>query len=88
MSWNQLNINQLQSQYTSRMPRRIRAYTALAQEKYNLPVYPVLVNIFQHEEIVTISMRYESNFMGLIARQDYRVINLWEVDVELHFSHR
>ncbi|NEP36474.1 DUF4351 domain-containing protein, partial [Moorena sp. SIO3B2] len=26
---------------------------------------------------------YESEFMGLKARQDYRVINLWEVDAEL-----
>ncbi|WP_449419571.1 Rpn family recombination-promoting nuclease/putative transposase [Phormidium nigroviride] len=81
-----LVLNELQSQYTSRMPRRMRAYAALAQEKYNLPVYPVLVNIFQPEEIVTIPTRYESNFMGLIARQDYRVINLWEVDVELAFG--
>ncbi len=81
-----LVLNELQSQYTSRMPRRMRAYAALAQEKYNLPVYPVLVNIFQPEEIVTIPTRYESNFMGLIARQDYRVINLWEVDVELAFQ--
>ncbi|OCQ95312.1 hypothetical protein BCD67_02505 [Oscillatoriales cyanobacterium USR001] len=81
-----LVLNELQSQYTSRMPRRMRAYAALAQEKYNLPVYPVLVNIFQPEDIVTIPTRYESNFMGLIARQDYRVINLWEVDVELAFG--
>ena len=81
-----LVLNELQSQYTSRMPRRMRAYAALAQEKYNLPVYPVLVNIFQPEEIVTIPTRYESSFMGLIARQDYRVINLWEVDVELAFQ--
>lgn len=81
-----LVLNELQSQYTSRMPRRMRAYAALAQEKYNLPVYPVLVNIFQPEGNVTIPTRYESNFMGLIARQDYRVINLWEVDVELAFG--
>ncbi|MBR8837805.1 MAG: hypothetical protein DSM106950_28310, partial [Stigonema ocellatum SAG 48.90 = DSM 106950] len=30
--------------------------------------------------------RYESNFAGLQARQDYRVINLWEVDVEIAFQ--
>ncbi|NJL09962.1 MAG: hypothetical protein HC908_06605 [Calothrix sp. SM1_7_51] len=24
------------------MPKRVRAYTALAEEKYDLPVYPVL----------------------------------------------
>lgn len=33
-----------------------------------------------------IPTRYESEFAGLQARQDYRVINLWEVDVEIAFS--
>lgn len=29
---------------------------------------------------------YESNFQGIYARQDYRVINLWEVDVAKVFD--
>ncbi|MBD0302454.1 MAG: Rpn family recombination-promoting nuclease/putative transposase [Tolypothrix sp. T3-bin4] len=29
---------------------------------------------------------YQSEFAGLQARQDYRVINLWEVDVEIAFQ--
>ena len=63
----------------------MRAYAALAEEKYNLPTYPVLVNILK-EGNVEIPTRYESEFAGLQARQDYRVINLWEVDVEIAFT--
>ena len=33
-----------------------------------------------------IPTRYESEFARLQARQDYRVINLWEVDVEIAFT--
>lgn len=62
----------------------MRAYAALAEEKYNLPSYPVLVNILK-EGNVEIPTRYESEFAGLQARQDYRVIN-WEVDVEIAFT--
>ncbi|MBD1939544.1 DUF4351 domain-containing protein [Microcoleus sp. FACHB-68] len=81
-----LVLNELQFRYDTRMPKRMRAYAALAEEKYNLPVYPVLINIFQPETAVQIPNRYESNFLGLQARQDYRVINLWEVDVEVAFQ--
>ncbi len=67
------------------MPRRMRAYAGLAEEKYNLPTYPVLINILKtdNEKILP---RYESNVAGLRAIQDYRVINLWEVDVNVAFQ--
>jgi predicted transposase YdaD len=80
-----LVLNELQLRYTLRMPRRMRAYAALAEERYELPVYPVLINILPAPPTVTIANRYESAFMGLQARQDYRVLNLWEVDVEVVF---
>lgn len=67
------------------MPKRMRAYAALAEEKYNLPTYLVLVNILKESD-VEIPTSYESQFAGLQARQDYRVINLWEVDVEIAFT--
>ena len=35
-----LVLNELQLRYTSKMPRRVRSYAALAEEKYELPVYP------------------------------------------------
>ncbi|WP_413173920.1 Rpn family recombination-promoting nuclease/putative transposase [Anabaena azotica] len=77
-----LVLNELQLRYKSEMPRRMRAYSGLAEEKYQLPTYPVLINILKtgNEEIPT---RYESNIAGLEVRQDYRVINLWEVDVKI-----
>ncbi len=80
-----LVLNELQLRYKSNMPKRMRAYTALAEEKYNLPIYPVLINILQSDE-KKIPTRFESEFAGLQARQDYRVINLWEVDVEIAFT--
>jgi len=80
-----LVLNELQFRYTSEMPRRMRAYAALAEERYRLLVYPVLVNILPSSPSTAIADRYESKFMGLMARQDYRVINLWEVDAEVVF---
>jgi predicted transposase YdaD len=64
----------------------MRAYAGLAQEKYNLPVYPVLINILPPSESLIICDRFESSIFGLEARQDYRVINLWEVEAELVFE--
>jgi predicted transposase YdaD len=80
-----LVLNEFQLRYKQEMPRRMRAYAALAEEKYQLPTYPVLINILKMgpQEIPT---RYESNLVGLEARQDYQVINLWEVDVEIAFQ--
>ncbi|MEH1790929.1 MAG: Rpn family recombination-promoting nuclease/putative transposase [Nostoc sp.] len=78
-------LNELQLRYKPEMPKRMRAYTALAEEKYNLPTYPVLVNILKESD-VEIPTSYESQFAGLQARQDYHVINLWEVDVEIAFT--
>ncbi|MEH2235538.1 Rpn family recombination-promoting nuclease/putative transposase [Nostoc sp.] len=80
-----LLLNELQLRYQSKMPRRMRAYAALAEEKYNLPTYPVLINILKtgNNEIPT---SFTSNIAGLRAIQDYRVINLWEVDVNIAFQ--
>ncbi|MDZ8226091.1 Rpn family recombination-promoting nuclease/putative transposase [Nostoc sp. ChiVER01] len=80
-----LLLNELQLRYQSQMPRRMRAYAALAEEKYNLPIYPVLINILKtgNNEIPT---SFTSNIAGLRAIQDYRVINLWEIDVNIAFQ--
>lgn len=80
-----LVLNELQLRYKPEMPKRMRAYAALAEEKYDLPTYPVLINILKESE-TEIPKRYESEFAGLQARQDYRVINLWEVDVKIALS--
>jgi predicted transposase YdaD len=78
--------NELQLRYTNKMPRRMRAYTALAEEKYNLPAYPVLVNILPPSSTITVSDRFDSTFRGLQARQDFKVINIWEIDAEMVFE--
>ncbi|MDZ7969539.1 MAG: Rpn family recombination-promoting nuclease/putative transposase [Nostoc sp. DedSLP03] len=80
-----LVVNELQLRYKPEMPRRMRAYAALAEEKYNLPTYPVLINILK-ETNTEIPTTYTSNVGGLRATQDYRVINLWEVDVNTVFE--
>lgn len=81
-----LILNELQLRYKANLPLRMRAYAALAQEKYNLPVYPVLINILPPSESLIICDRFESSIFGLEARQDYRVINLWQVEAELVFE--
>jgi predicted transposase YdaD len=80
-----LVLNELQLRYKPEMPKRMRAYAGLAEEKYNLPTYPVLINILKTSN-TEIPTRYESNIAGIEAYQDYRVINLWEVDASIVFE--
>ncbi|MBD2353931.1 Rpn family recombination-promoting nuclease/putative transposase [Tolypothrix sp. FACHB-123] len=82
---NFLVLNELQLRPTPEMPRRMRAYAALAEEKYKLLTYPVLINILKTGD-AEIPTSYETNIAGLRAIQDYRVINLWEVDVNIAFE--
>ena len=75
-----LTLFEIQTTYSLKMPKRMRSYAALAEEVFDLPVYPVLINILPYgKEIPT---KFESHFLGLRALQDYRVINLWEVEAE------
>ena len=83
-----LLLNELQLRYHQRIPRRLRAYTALAEERYNLKVYPVLINILPQSTKQIIPNRYESEILGIKAYQDYQVINLWQVDVNLVFEQK
>ncbi|BAY60319.1 hypothetical protein NIES22_03780 [Calothrix brevissima NIES-22] len=80
-----LVLNELQLRYKPEMPKRMRAYAGLAEEKYNLPTYPVLINILKTSN-TEIPTKYESNIAGIAAYQDYRVINLWEVDANIAFE--
>lgn len=73
-------VNEIQLRYDLLMPRRIRAYAGLAHERYGVPVYPVLVNILPPPAGTDIPTCFESEFLGLVSRQDYRVVNLWEVE--------
>lgn len=77
-----LVVNELQLYYNAQMPRRMQAYAALAEEKYQLPVYPVLVNLLKPDGKQPIPTRYKSEFGGLKALREYKVINLWEIEVQ------
>ncbi len=81
-----LVLTELQLRYNTNLPIRMRAYAALAEEKYGLPTYPVLVNILPPGPTVIIQNRFASNFLGIEAVQSYRVINLWEVDAAIVFE--
>lgn len=64
-----LIANEIQLRYSTEMPRRMHLYAALAEEKFKLPVYPVLVVILPESE--TIPTYYRSPLGDLEARQDY-----------------
>jgi predicted transposase YdaD len=81
-----LILNELQLRYKQIMGLRMRAYIGLAEERYNLPVYPVLINILPHVKNPKIPSFYKREFMGIKSYQDYRVINLWEVEANLVFQ--
>ena len=75
-----LALFEIQTRYSPQMPLRMRVYAALAEQTHNLPVFPVLINILPYSR--EIPTAYESNFLGIAARQDYYVINLWQLDAE------
>ena len=81
-----LIANELQLRYNNKMPARMRAYAALAEEKYGLPVYPVLINILPPASTVQVQNSFTAEVMGLRIQQDYRVINLWQVEAHLVFQ--
>ncbi len=75
-----LTLFEMQTRYSPEMPKRMRVYAALAEAKYDLPVYPVLINILPYYSEIPSS--FTNEFLGLHVRQDYRVINLWEISAE------
>jgi predicted transposase YdaD len=62
------------------MPLRVDVYAALGEQKYGLPVYPVVINILPGA--ASDVDRYESTVLDLSATRDFRVINLWEQDAQ------
>ncbi len=78
-----LVLTELQLRFDRRMPQRMRLYAALAEERYGLLTYPVLVNILPPPRNASTPSFYQSELLGLRAIQDFRVINLWEIDADL-----
>lgn len=62
------------------MPLRVDVYAALGEQKYGLPVYPVVINILPGAASGV--DHYASTVLDLSARRDFRVINLWEQDAQ------
>ncbi|MCZ7571662.1 MAG: DUF4351 domain-containing protein [Ardenticatenaceae bacterium] len=81
-----LIANEIQLRPDRRMAARLRAYAALAEERHELLVYPVVVNILPPAPRVEIAASYHSECQGLVAHQDFKVINLWQEDVNLVFE--
>lgn len=81
-----LLLNEMQLRPDPNMPLRIRAYAGLAEEHFHLPIYPVVINILPPTTKDPILNQYHSEFMGILAHQDYQVINLWEVDANIVFE--
>ncbi|MBT9161123.1 MAG: hypothetical protein DDT26_02424 [Dehalococcoidia bacterium] len=59
----------------------MRLYAALAEEKFKLPVYPVLVVILPESDVMPTC--YHSRLGDLEAHQDYKVISLSEVNASI-----
>jgi predicted transposase/invertase (TIGR01784 family) len=77
-----LVLTEVQLRPDRRMPRRMRAYAALAEEKYDLQVYPIVFQLLPVGGIEALPASYHSELLGLLAHQDYRVIKAWEIEAE------
>jgi predicted transposase YdaD len=75
-----LLLVELQLHYDPKMPWRMQAYAALAEEKYGLPVYPLVFYLLPPSPGVSLPDRYYSEFRGLVARRDFRVVKAWELE--------
>jgi predicted transposase YdaD len=72
-------VVEVQLRVDPRMPRRVRAYAALAEEKYSLSVYPVVFYLLPPGAGAALPGSYHSEFMGLVAHQDFQVVPVWEL---------
>ena len=77
-----LLLTEVQLRADPRMPRRMRAYAALAEEKYNLPVYPLVFYLLPPGESTVLAEDYHQELLGLVAHQDFAVIKAWELEAE------
>ncbi len=75
-----LLLTELQLHTDKNMPGRMRAYIALAEEKYRLPVYPVVFYLLPPAGKKNLPSKYASEFRGIRAYQDFKVVKAWELD--------
>ncbi len=77
-----LLLTEIQLRVDPSMPVRMRAYAALAEEKYRFPVYPVVFYLLPPGGDVALPESYHSEFRGITAHQDFRVIRVWQLDAK------
>lgn len=83
-----LALTEVQMHPDRRMDVRTNAYSALAREKYDLPVFAAILNILPPAAGVEIAICFHSEFLGQSSHRDFKVINLWEVDASMVFEHQ
>ena len=71
-----LVVNEIQFRPDPRMPQRLRAYAALAEERYDLLVCPVVVNLLPPRQRMVILDSYHSQLMGAAKAAPWSV-ELW-----------
>jgi len=64
----------------SDMALRVRAYTALAEEKYRQDVYPVVFFWLPPSSGIALPACYHHEFRGMVAHQDFHPVAAWEID--------
>ena len=62
-----LVADEIQLRADKRIPRRIRAYAALAEERYDLPVFPVVLNILSTGAAQVMPSIYHTEVLGVRA---------------------
>ncbi len=75
-----LVLTELQLHRDPKMGLRMRAYAGLAEQRYELPVYPVVMVLLPPGDGNSGVACYHGEFMGLVAHQDYRVVEAWGLE--------
>jgi len=77
-----LALTELEFSPKPRTPTRLFAYAALAQDKYNLPVFVTVIYFRPPPADTAIESAFHREFRGQQAHQDFQVIRLWELDAQ------
>ncbi|MCI0397622.1 MAG: DUF4351 domain-containing protein [Chloroflexi bacterium] len=73
-------LAELQLLYDAKMPARVQNYTAMARQKFEMPIVPIVVYLTEPGPDTEVVTAYHSEFMGLVTHQDFKVIKMWELD--------
>lgn len=72
-------LAELQLYYENDMPERVHVYAALARQKFELDIVPIIVYMIPPGEGQEIVTAYHREYRGLVSHQDFHVIKLWEL---------